>query len=305
MSGSMEVIEQGSGTPRRGRRVALLAVTIVGAAVLAAVAAYFLVRASSPQVLAVTAIEQVEPIRIEPNAEGSTWEGKLGMPADATLPGAVVRVTVSGDAGASTRVQSSASSGALHIESADEVEVPAGGTAELTIVIAPSDCAATLTPDGLDEGGNRWRQPAGVQVVEDANGTALRLSTDARASLEQILGALCAPAGPPPTLTFVDARLDGRYREQVLDITAKVTANADRVLTHPLDGPALRGIGAFERPGDPVVALMWRVSPLGEQSDGVLDAYVRVITVIGDTAYPWVVRIVPPADLQPATSASG
>jgi len=50
--------------------------------------------------------------------------------------------------------------------------------------------------------------------------------------------------------------------------------------------------------------LMWRVAPQGEQSDGVLDAYVRVITVTGDTAYPWVVRVVPPADLRPASSTS-
>ena len=305
MTAGMEVLEQGDGPTRQGGRIALLATTIVAAVLLAVVAAYFLVRASSPEVLAVTAIQQVELTRIEPNAQDSSWEGKLGMPAGATLPGAIVRVTISGDAQASTRVQSSTSSGALHIEGRDEIEVPAGETADLTLVIAPSDCAATLTPDGLDEAGYRWRKPAGVQIAEDVNGTALRLSPDARASLEQILSALCAPAGPPPTLDFINARLDGTVREQVLDITAKVTANADRVLTHPLDGPALRGIGAFEPPGDPVVALMWRVSPLGEQSDGVLDAYVRVITVTGDTAYPWVVRIVPPVDLQPSSSTSG
>lgn len=305
MTAGMEVLEQGSGAPRRGPKIALLALTIAGAVVLASTATYFLVREGSPEVLAVTGIEQVELARVEPNAADSSWEGKLGMPAGATLPAAVVDVTVSGDARAATRVRSATSSGALHIEGRDEVEVPAEGTARLTLVIAPADCAATLTPDGLDEAGYRWRRPAGVQIVEDANGTALRLTTEARASLEQILAALCAPAGAPPTLTFLDARLDGSYRKQVLNIKTRVGSDADRALTHPLDGPALRGIGAFERPGDPVVTLLWRVAPLGEETDGVLDAYVRVITVNGDTAFPWVVRIVPPVDLQASASGSG
>lgn len=294
----MEVLEQGEDAPRRGPRLALLAIAIIGAVVLAGIAVTLLVRDSSPDVLEISSIEQTGLTRIEPNAEDSSWEGKLGMPAGATLPGAVVRVVMSGDARTATRVQSSASSGALHIEGRAAVEVPAGETAELSLVIAPADCAATLTPEGLDEAGYRWRRPAGVQLAEDPNGTALRLSPDARASLEKIMLDLCAPAGAPPTLTFVDARLDGPYRRQVLDITARVGSDADRALTYPLDGPGLRGIGSFERPGDPIVTLMWRVSTLSEQSDGVLDAYVRVITVNGDTAYPWIVRIVPPVDLE-------
>jgi len=298
MTSSMEVLEQGADSPRRGGRLAVLAIAIVGAVVLAGIAVTFLVRDSSPEVLEVASIERTNVTRIEPNAADSSWEGKLGMPEGATLPGAVVRVVVSGDPRRATQVQSAASSGALHIEGRAEAEVPAGGSVELSLVIAPADCAATLTPEGLDEAGYRWRRPAGVQVVEDQNGTALRLSRDARASLETIMRDLCSPAGAPPTLTFVDARLDGIYRQQVLDITARVDSDADRTLTHPLDGPGLRGIGSFERPGDPIVALMWRVSTLSEQSDGVLDAYVRVITVKGDTAYPWIVRIVPPVDLE-------
>ncbi|MFM9048727.1 MAG: hypothetical protein ACKOMX_01595 [Actinomycetota bacterium] len=304
MTDAMEIIEQGEESRSRGGRIALVVAAIIGAAALAGVAVLLLVRSSTTPTLAVVGIQQVESVGVEPNAEDSSWEGKLGMPSGATLPGAVVRVTVSGDPRSSIRVQPAASSGALHIEGREEVEVPAGGSTELTMTITPTDCTATLTPNGLDEAGYRWRKPAGVQVVEDLNGTALRLSGDARAALEQILAALCEPAGAPPTLTFIDARLNGTYREQILDITARVGTSADRALTHPLDGPALRGIGAFERPGDPVVTLMWRVAPLGEQSDGVLDAYVRVITVTGDTAYPWVVRIVPPADLRPASSSS-
>lgn len=299
----MDVLESGEESPRSGRRLGLV-IALAGAVVLAGVAAFFLVQSSTSTSLAVAGIEQVGTTRLEPNAPGSTWEGKLGMPAGASLPGAIVRVTVSGDPRALTRVQSASSSGALHIEGREEVDVPAGGSADLTLVIAPADCTATLTPDGLDEAGYRWRRPAGVQVVEDLNAAALRLTDEARSSLERIMAQLCAPAGASPTIDFVDARLDGPYREQVLDITARVTSDSDRTLTHPLDGPALRGIGAFERPGDPIVTLMWRVAPLGEQTDGVLDAYVRVITVRGDTAYPWVMRIVPPADLRPAGSAA-
>jgi len=299
----MEVLEQGSGGRPLARRLILVLVS-VGAAVLGITALILLMRESTTDVLEVSSIDSIGAVRIEPNAEDSTWQEKVGMPAGATLPGAAVRVTVTGDPRTTTTVRSSLSSGAVHIEGRAQVDVPAGGSAELTLELAPADCSATLTPDGLDEAGYRWRQPAGVQIVEDMNGKPLRLTDAARTSLDALIAELCGPAGPPPTLTFMDARLDGSYREQVLDITARVGSSADRVLTHPLDGPSLRGIGAFERPGDPVVALMWRVSPLGEQSDGVLDAYVRVITVVGDTAYPWVLRIVPPVDLQPADSSS-
>jgi len=40
---------------------------------------------------------------------------------------------------------------------------------------------------------------------------------------------------------------------------------------------------------------------LAEDTDGVLDALVRAIAVVDGKAYPWIIRIVPPAALRSAT----
>lgn len=293
----MEVLEQGRDAgPRRGRSIAL-AVTLTAALVLAAVAAYGLLR-HGPAPTQVTSIERTGDIAIEPNAAGSPWEGKLGMPAGKTIPGARIRVRIEGDPQITTNARPAQSSGALHLEQQQAVVASPEGGVEFATVMGPADCAASASPSGLDEAGYRWRRPLGVSLAEDANGASIPLSDDARAQLAAIFADLCAPAGPAPTLTMLDARIDGSMSQRVLDIRASLSSSGDRALTYPLDGPGLRSIGSFERPGDDVVTLLWSVSPLGEDTDGVLDAYVRVITVIGDTAYPWILRVVPPAAIR-------
>lgn len=292
----MEVLAHGKDTAPRHRRGIAVAVTLAVAIALAGIAAYGLLR-HGPAPTQVASVERTGDIAIEPNAEGSPWENKLGMPAGKVVPGAWIRVRIEGDPQITANARPAQSSGALHLEQQQPVVASPDGGVEFAAVLGPADCMAAASPSGLDEAGYRWRRPLGVSLVEDANGTSIPLSDDARAQLESIVADLCAPAGRAPTLTMLDARIDGSYSQRVLDIRASLDSVGDRALTYPLDGPGLRSIGSFERPGDSVVTLLWSVSPLGEDTDGVLDASVRVITVVGDTAYPWIIRVAPPADI--------
>lgn len=294
-----EVLEHGAPTRPRTRRL-WIAIICVAAVVLAfAVTRALLAGEPSSRELAIDSITMVKATSIDPNAAGSGWPIKVGMPADAELPGAELLVTVSGDRQRAVEVRTAQSGGALSLEPIAVVEIPAGGQVEIPVTVAPLDCG--VTDSTLDEAGYRWRRATGVQVLETTESTALPLSDLARDELSRVLSELCAPAGSAPTVSMIDARLDGPYRDQVLDITAAVESDSDRALLHPLDGPGLRGIGSFTHPGDLGVTLMWAVAPLAEDTDGVLDALVRVITVVDGTAYPWIVRIVPPAALRAAT----
>lgn len=291
----LDVLESGS-TRRLPRRIPL--VLTVGAAVLGIGVLVIGVLGSG-----VTASEQLEVVAIEflgsedvhPNAAGSGWPVKVGMPADAHLPGARLRLVITGDPRRDQEVRTAQSGGALSLEPAPITLVPRAGTESVDIVVAPTDCG--ITDQSLDEAGYRWRRPTGVQILETTDGSALPISDAARASLDEVMRTLCAPAGPAPTLDMLDARLDGRFRDQMLLIRVAVSGSADEILLHPLDGPGLRGVGGFEHRDVTTVALMWKVTPLGEDTDGVLDALVRVVAVYGDVAYPYVQRIVPPAQV--------
>ena len=293
-----EVLEQGSPRRRASRwlvlaaAVVVLAVGVFGARLLAE-------ESTAPTGPLISSVEWVDAASVDPNAEGSGWPIKVGMPSEATLPGARLMLTVEADPRRSIEVVTSPSGGALSIQPVEPVVIDAGTPTELAVVIAPLDCAVTDT--SLDEAGYRWRRATGVQLLEELGGPVLPLSDSARAQIAEVLSRLCAAAPEAPRLTMVDAMIDGPWRDQVLDITAEVEATADRVLLHPLDGPGLRGIGSFQRPGSPSVTLMWAVAPLGEDSDGVLDALVRVIAVKDGIAYPWIARISPPSPLSELT----
>lgn len=307
MSGvsEFEVLEHGA-PQRRGTRRIWIAIVILAVALIAAAAIRAIVTAESGAgEFGIESVELVAVTTVDPNARGSGWPIKVGMPADADLPGAQILARVSGDPRQDVEVRSATSGGALSLEPIAPVVIPAGQSAEVPMTIAPLDCG--VTDATLDEAGYRWRRATGVQVLESTEGTVVPVSEGARDELARILSDLCAPAGAAPQLTMLDARLDGPWREQVLDITVTLVDTADgavepeRVLLHPLDGPGLRGIGTFSRPDTPPITLMWSVAPLAEDTDGVLDALVRAIAVVDGKAYPWIIRIVPPAALRSAT----
>lgn len=251
--------------------------------------------ASAPRELSVVAVSVAEITSIDPNAAGSGWPIKVGMPADGRIPAATLTVTINGDARRDVEIVPASSGGALSIEPTKPRVIAAGTTTDIAVTIAPLDCAVNSTT--LDEAGYRWRRAAGVNLVDEIAGATLPLTETAREQLADILLGLCSAAPQPPTISMLDARLDGPWRQQVLDITVALGPSTGPVLLHPLDGPGLRGIGTFARPDDTDVTLMWAVAPLSEDTDGVLDALVRIITVSDGLAYPWIVRISPPADL--------
>lgn len=295
----MEVIQHGAESPRRARAPWIVAGAVV---VLGAVITWVAIGASGdPLTPGVNSVAFIAADDIDPAATNADWEQGLGMPAGAVLPGARVALEVTGGPRSPSTVITASSSGAVRLEPAGPFTLPAGETTTIEISLGPTDCAAISLPAGLDEAGYRWRRAAGVQLLEDVNGVPVDVSDNAKLELAAILRDLCAPAGEAPSITMVDAKLDGPWREQVLDIRAQISSSADRVLADPLDGPGLRGIGSFKRPTDPDFTLMWAVSPLGEDTDGLLDAYVRILTVVDGTAYPWIERIVPPASIDVST----
>lgn len=299
----MEVLDQGGRAPSRWRRWAAAA-ALLGAVVLAALGVRALLEPAVAPGPRIAAIAVVEARAVNPNAEGSGWAGAPGIPGEAVLPGAVVDLAIEPDPDRPLVVMPAESSGALHIEPGLSVDVARGTAASARLVLAPADCEAPRTPTGLDEAGYRWREAAGVRLLVDENGTPLPLSDAARDGLARLLADLCAPAGQPPRLTTVDARLDGPPREQRLEITARLEARdgsapaPQSVTVNPIDGPGLRAIGSFTRQTSEDLTLMWSVAPLGEFTGGELVPSVQVVTVIEGTAYPWVLRIEPRSPLQ-------
>lgn len=298
---SDEVLESGTPARRNTRRLWIAIIIIAITAVIVGAARTLLKSDPTSDALRIESVELTKPATIDPNARGSGWPIKVGMPAGIDLPAAVTSVRVIGDPRRDTEVRNATSGGALSVEPVPPTLIPAGATVDVPVTVAPLDCA--VTDATLDEAGYRWRRATGVQLLETTDGVVLPVSDAAQDSLAKILSELCAPAGPPPQITMVDARLDGPWRKQVLDITVTAEADdsAERILLHPLDGPGLRGIGTFSKPERPDITLMWSVAPLAEDTDGVLDALVRAITVVDDRAYPWIIRVVPPAALRSAT----
>ncbi len=298
---SDEVLESGAPERRHTRRLWIAIIVVAVAVLVVGAARTVLLNGPTASVLQVDSVEMTQTITVNPNARGSGWPIKVGMPAGADLPAAIVTVGVSGDPRRDTEIRNATSGGALSVEPVSPTTIPAGETVEVRVTIAPLDCAVTDTT--LDKAGYRWRRATGVQLLETTDGIALPVSDGAQDSLAKILSDLCAPAGSAPQITMVDARLDGPWRKQVLDltVTAEGDAESERILLHPLDGPGLRGIGTFSKPARPEITLMWSVAPLSEDTDGVLDALVRAITIVDGRAYPWIIRVVPPAALRSAT----
>lgn len=294
-------MESGAPERRHTRKLWIAIVSVgVGVALFAGVRTV-LTHASTPDELGIESVSVQKTGTLDPNARGSGWPIKVGMPAEALLPSATLTVRVTGDPRLDTEVRSAVSGGALSVEPVAPTLIPAGETVDVPVTIAPLDCA--VTDSTLDEAGYRWRRATGVQLLETTDAITLPLADTARDDIARVLTDLCAPAGTAPTITMIDARLDGPWRKQVLDltVTAETESGAERILLHPLDGPGLRGIGTFSKPERPEITLMWSVAPLAEDTDGVLDALVRAITVVDGRAYPWIVRVVPPAALRSAT----
>lgn len=96
------------------------------------------------------------------------------------------------------------------------------------------------------------------------------------------------------------ALIDVFFRDRTLVVTADVQSRAERVVLTPLDGTALRGLGAqdLDPPGDRSVRLRWLISP-GEMSPNTsLTGRVQAYSIVDGTAYPWIVVVPVPRDIK-------
>jgi len=156
--------------------------------------------ASAPRELSVVAVSVAEITSIDPNAAGSGWPIKVGMPADGRIPAATLTVTINGDARRDVEIVPASSGGALSIEPTKPRVIAAGTTTDIAVTIAPLDCAVNSTT--LDEAGYRWRRAAGVNLVDEIAGATLPLTETAREQLADILLGLCSAAPQPPTISM-------------------------------------------------------------------------------------------------------
>ncbi len=289
----MEVLEQGR-TPATGRgpapwwralALAGVAVALIATAGLAG-ARWWAEQEARPdrlEILAATVLGQAGA-RLGDGEAG--WPGGLGTPDGSTSPAVRLRLTVAGDPQRDERLRAALPGTDVAVVDFSDMTVPAGGESVTDIVVAPTDCSAS---DGRP-----------IPLLVRADGSDVAMSDPARSAVTNALASLCAAAGPPPSLDVRGALVDVFFRDRTLVVTAGLASGADRVVLTPLDGTALRGLGAQDVPAGAAtgtVRLRWLISP-GEMSPHTsLTGRVQAYAVIGGVAYPWVMTVQPPRDL--------
>lgn len=300
----MEVLDQGPPAPPDGRgarpllRGMALAAVALGllAATAVAGARWWAEQEARPERLEVMSLEVTDRVGVRLLDGDSGWPGGLGTPDGAVSPAARLRLTVAGDpqrdepllpapAGPAVVVVSVDGEGARDV-GGDAATVPAAGEATVDMVVSPADCSAA---DG---------RPA--NVLTDGAGRDVPMSEGARATLDAAMRDICAQAGAIPVLDVRGALVDVFFRDRTLVLTAALDSTADRVILTPLDGTALRGLGAQDVSaprGNVPVRLRWLISP-GEMSPHTsLTARVQAYVVSDGVAYPWVLTVQPPRNL--------
>ena len=215
--------------------------------------------------------------------------GALATPAGATLPGITVRLRVGGAPGQDTQVATSPTDAIVYVQEQAPTTIAAGAYAEIDVTIAPVDCALAREGTDLDEAGYRWRRAFGVEILATSEGVAVPTADPVQGELRTALAQACAAAGTMPALTVTAARRGGEPPLETIGLVVDVTADADRYVLTPLDGPGLRGLGAADRRSGDGIPLLWLVSPRAEHNDDVTTAYTQVFVVRDGTAYPWIV----------------
>ena len=296
----MEVLEQGSheGRDRRVRGPIVVAVCSIAALAILATAAvtgyrWWSQRETFSEVLQVTALEVIGPASIKVDDGDAGWPGGLGTPDGARAAAAWVRLTVTGDATRSVRVNPVEPNQDVLVSAVMPSVVPARQSARVDVTVAPSNCSASgVTARELlvtDE----------LETVPMTDAVVQRLT--------EVLARLCKPGGMPPEIETRSAMIDVFFRDRTLVMSTEVTSSADRVVLTPLDGTALRGLGAEDvampSPSSEV-RLSWLVSP-GEMSPNtLLTGRVQVYAIVEGTAYPWVVTLPVPRDVEVRTSST-
>lgn len=296
----MEVLEQGSGEAqdRRGVGAVVIAVCSLACVAIFATAAvagfrWWSQRETFSDALQVTALEVIGPASIKVDDGDAGWPGALGTPDGARAAAAWVRLTVAGDAVRSVRVTPVAPSQAVLVSAVMPTVVPARQSARVDITVAPADCSAS--------GG----VPRELIVTDE--GETVPMSDAVVQRLAEVLARICKPGGPAPGIQTQSALIDVFFRDRTLVVAMDVASTAERVVLTPLDGTALRGLGAQDvnMPSDSsMVRLRWLVSP-GEMSPNTsLTGRVQVYAIVDGTAYPWIVSLPVPRDLEVRSSAT-
>lgn len=294
----MEVLEQGSaeGRDRRIRGGVVIAVWSLAALAILATAAvagyrWWSQRETPSEVLQITALEVIGPASIKVDDGDAGWPGGLGTPDGARAAAAWVRLTVAGDATRSVRVNPVEPSQSVLVSAVMPSVVPARQSARVDVTVAPANCSSS---------GGTARElliTDELEIVPMTDAVVERLS--------EVLARICKPGGMPPQIATRSAFIDVFFRDRTLVMSTEVTSAADRLVLTPLDGTALRGLGAEDvaMPGPTSdVRLSWLVSP-GEMSPNtLLTGRVQVYSIVEGTAYPWVVTLPVPRDVEVRTT---
>ncbi len=290
----MDVLEAGSpdspqrhGTRRSLRIAALMGGAIVAVAIAVGATQWWAQQSARPDRLEIVALEAVGPFAISGADLPEGWP--RGLVAGALR----LRAEVTGDPQRTVRVTSSGEGDAFVASGAEGVTVPAGESADIDVIVTPSDCGALDSPS---------RSP-----LVDASGAPVPVSATARGQLRDALLSLCAPGGTAPALTAAEARIDVFFRDRTLVVNALLTSAADRSVLQPRDGTALRGLQTQEvESADDLasVQLRWLISPGEMTPQASLVGRVRAFSIVAGRAYPWLLTMAVPRDYTITTAPS-
>lgn len=290
----MEVLEQGVPAPQGGRgsarawpvlAIGVVSLAMVGAAVVSG-ARWWSEQQALPDRLEITGISVAGQVGVRLTDGDSGWPGGLGTPDGSATAAVRLRLIVTGDPQRDERVSPAPAGPRIAVLPVTDVPIPAAGETRLDLTVAPTDCAAPAGPP--------------VSPLVRSDGSDVAMSDDAQATLDEALRTLCAGAGSAPALAVRGGLVDTFFRDRTLVVTAALASAADRVVLTPLDGTALRGLGALDVPagtGAGAVRLRWLISP-GEMSPHTsLTGRVQAHSITDGMAYPWVLTVQPPRNL--------
>lgn len=289
----MEVLEQGRSDERARPSRRPLVAALIGLIALAIVASAVVTgwrwwSQQDPRSygLEISAVEVIGRASVTVEDGDSGWAGGLGTPGGAVAPAVWARLTVEGDPRASVVVSPAPASPEVIVSAVVPAAIPAGQTVNADVVLAPSDC---LTAGALPR-----------ELLVASEGTVVPIAESVRDEVAQLMVRLCSAGGQAPVLEPTSALIDVFFRDRTLVVTADVQSRAERVVLTPLDGTALRGLGAqdLDPPGDRSVRLRWLISP-GEMSPNTsLTGRVQAYSIVDGTAYPWIVVVPVPRDIK-------
>jgi len=295
----MEVLEQGrpderarpSRRPLVAALVGLIALGIVASAVITGWR-WWSQQAPRSYGLEISAVEVIGRASLTVEDGDSGWVGGLGTPGGVVAPAVWARLTVEGDPRASALVSPAPASPEVIVSAVVPTAIPAGQTVNADVVLAPSDC---LTAGASPR-----------ELLVTSEGTVVPIAESVRDEVAQLMVRLCSAGGQAPVLEPTSALIDVFFRDRTLVITADVQSRAERVVLTPLDGTALRGLGAqdLDPPGDRSVRLRWLISP-GEMSPNTsLTGRVQAYSIIDGTAFPWILVVPISRDVAVRTSTA-